>query len=85
MPRPTCTWWRIRLSGAIWTVVRASHTLKGMLKNLAVNSAAEIAATIENAGRDKNLQKAAAQIPLLEKALNELGPEIESQLIEVHV
>jgi two-component system sensor histidine kinase/response regulator len=67
------------------SLVRAAHTLKGMLKNLAMNSAAEIAATIENAGRDKDLQKVATQIPLLEKALNELQPEIESQLIEVHV
>jgi len=56
-----------------------------MLKNLAMNGPAEIAAALENAARDKNIQEVAAQMPLLEKALDELRPEIESQLTEVHV
>ena len=64
---------------------RAAHALKGMLKNLAMNGPAEIAAALENAARDKNIQEVAAQMPLLEKALDELRPEIESQLTEVHV
>jgi two-component system sensor histidine kinase/response regulator len=64
---------------------RAAHTLKGMLRNLAMNGPAEIAAALENAARDKNIQEATAQMPLLEKALNELQPEIETQLTEVHV
>jgi hypothetical protein len=69
----------------IWKARGARHTLKGMLKNLAMNGPAEIAAALENAARDKNIQEVAAQMPLLEKALDELRPEIESQLTEVHV
>jgi two-component system sensor histidine kinase/response regulator len=64
---------------------RAAHTLKGMLKNLAMNGPGEIAAALENAARDKNIQEATAQMPLLEKALKELQPEIETQLTEVQV
>jgi two-component system sensor histidine kinase/response regulator len=72
---------RNELEGA----ARAAHTLKGMLRNLAMNAAAEIAAAMENAARDKNIHEAAAQVPLLEKALNELRPEIEARLVEVQV
>jgi hypothetical protein len=50
-----------------------------------MNAAAEIAAAMEYAARDRNIQEATVPVPLLEKALNELLPEIESRLIEVHV
>ena len=66
------------------STAHAAHTLKGMLKNLAMDAPAEIAAAMEDAARDKNIQ-AAAQLPLLETALKELQPEIEARFAEVHV
>jgi two-component system sensor histidine kinase/response regulator len=67
------------------SVARAAHTLKGMLKNLAMNGPAELAAALEDAARENNLQEATAQLPLLEKAMGKLLPEVESQLMEVRV
>ena len=71
--------------GDLESVARVAHTLKGMFRNLAMNAPAELAATLENAARENNLQQVTSQLPLLENALSKLMPEVESQLMEVRV
>ena len=64
-------------------LARAAHTLKGMLKNLSMNRAAETAANLENALRQEKGNEAEVLLLHLEQDLAELLPEVEAQLAKV--
>jgi len=64
-------------------LVRAAHTLKGMLRNLSMNRAAEIAYALETSAREENCAQTESCLAQLELALAELLPEVEAQLAEV--
>lgn len=61
---------------------RAAHTLKGMLKNLAMAAAAETAAALEKAAREVKAEECARLLPQLEQEIGTLLPEVELQLAE---
>ncbi|MFI5097886.1 MAG: PAS domain S-box protein [Candidatus Acidiferrales bacterium] len=62
---------------------RAGHTLKGMLRNLSMNAAAETAAALETAARLGARGEAEALLEQLERSLAEILPEVELHLAEV--
>jgi len=62
---------------------RAGHTLKGMLRNLSMNVAAETAAALETAARLGAQGEAEALLEQLEHSLAEIMPEVETHLAEV--
>lgn len=64
-------------------LTRTAHTMKGMLRNLSMTRAAEIAAALETSARDGQREKATALVAQLEAALAELLPEVDAQLAEV--
>lgn len=64
-------------------LMRAGHTLKGMLRNLSMNRAGDIAFALETAARRESVQEAEALLEQLEQALAELLPEVEAELAEV--
>ena len=62
---------------------RAAHTLKGMLKNLSMDPAAEIAAALEKTSKDGERESSAALVEQLGQALKDLSAQVEAQLVEV--
>ena len=62
---------------------RAGHTLKGMLRNLSMNAAAETAAALEMAARLGARGEAEALLEQLEHSLAGILPEVEAHLAEV--
>jgi HPt (histidine-containing phosphotransfer) domain-containing protein len=64
-------------------LMRAAHTMKGMLRNLSMNRAGEIAYAVETAAREKEAEQAEASLAQLELAFAELLPEVDAQLAEV--
>ncbi|MGC0778641.1 MAG: response regulator, partial [Candidatus Acidiferrum sp.] len=64
-------------------VSRAAHTLKGMLRNLSMNAAAEIAAALETAARNGARVESAALLERLDRSLAGIMPEVETHLAEV--
>ncbi len=64
-------------------LARAAHTLKGMLRNLSMNRAAEMAGDLENASRQEKGKEAEVLLLHLQQGLAELLPEVEAQLAEV--
>jgi two-component system, sensor histidine kinase and response regulator len=62
---------------------RAAHTLKGMMRNLVMNRAGQIAADLEIAARNGKLAESASALAQLEKAMEELIPEVDAQMAEV--
>jgi len=64
-------------------LTRAAHTLKGMLKNLAMKAAGLQAASLENAARKESPIEAEEHVRLLEKEMDELRPHVEARLGEV--
>ena len=69
--------------GDLAELARAAHTLKGMLKNLFMNRAAETAADLENASRHGKRNDVELLFKELERALADLLPEVDAQLAEV--
>lgn len=63
-------------------LARAAHALKGMLRNLLMNRAAEIAGDLENASRAEKGWEAEALFAQLEQALAELSSEVDAELAE---
>jgi HPt (histidine-containing phosphotransfer) domain-containing protein len=61
-------------------LTRAAHTMKGMLKNLSMEGAAEIASALESSAREGQCESAQACFARLEEALAALLPEVEAQL-----
>ena len=62
---------------------RTGHTLKGMLRNLAMPRAAEIALRLETAAGQGKEPECRRILEELEQALEALRPEVEAQLAEV--
>ena len=62
---------------------RTAHSLKGMMKNLLMNRTAQSASDLEVAARQGEAKQAAALLAQLEKAMEELLPEVDAQLAEV--
>ena len=62
---------------------RAAHTLKGMLRNLSMNAAAEIAAALETAARNGARAEAETLLERLDGSLAGLMPDVETHLAEV--
>jgi PAS domain S-box-containing protein len=62
---------------------RAAHTLKGMLKNLSMNAAAELAAGLEMAARNGARGEAETLLERLDRSLAGIMPEVETHLAEV--
>jgi two-component system sensor histidine kinase/response regulator len=69
--------------GDLAELTRAAHTLKGMLRNLSMNGAAETAGELENVSRQAKGEEAGKLLVQLEQALAELLPEVDAQLAEV--
>ena len=64
-------------------LARAAHTLKGMLRNLFMNRAAESAANLESAARQGKREESEVLLVQLDQALAELLPKVDAQLAEV--
>lgn len=69
--------------GNLEGLMRAAHTMKGMLRNLSMNRAAEIAFALEVTSRQGKGNEAGALLSQLEQAIAELLPKVEAQLAEV--
>ena len=61
---------------------RAAHTIKGMLRNLSMNSAAQTATALEKSAQDA-AEKESAQLLILQGDLAKILPEVEAQLTGV--
>jgi len=64
-------------------LTRAAHTLKGMLKNLAMGAAGETAAALEAAARKEQREESKDRLEQLARELEEILPEVEARLAEV--
>jgi HPt (histidine-containing phosphotransfer) domain-containing protein len=64
-------------------VATVSHTLKGMLANLAVNRAAASAAHLEELARSDNHKRLKDALAAFEENVHGLLPEMETYLVEV--
>jgi HPt (histidine-containing phosphotransfer) domain-containing protein len=62
---------------------RSAHTLKGMLKNLAMGAAAETAAALEREARAGLPQRSEELLAQITNELQGILPEVEAQLAEV--
>jgi HPt (histidine-containing phosphotransfer) domain-containing protein len=62
---------------------RAAHTLKGMMRNLAMDHSADVAGNLETAAREGKIEAAVALFKQLEHAMQQLLPEVDAQLAEV--
>jgi two-component system, sensor histidine kinase and response regulator len=64
-------------------LARAAHTLKGMLRNLSMGTAAETAAALETASRENRDIDSKELLEKLEKELQGILPEVEAHLAGV--
>jgi len=62
---------------------RTAHTLKGMLRNLSMQRAAESARLLETAAHEGKAQECAGLLQDLQRGVEALLPEVEAQLAEV--
>lgn len=62
---------------------RTAHTLKGMLKNLAMGAAAEAAAALEKSADGGLTERSEELLVRLEKELARVAPKVEAQLAGV--
>ena len=69
-------------AGDLPGLMRIAHTLKGMLKNLSMNRAAERAFALETASRQGKGKEVEEFLRQLEQAVAELLPEVDAQLAE---
>jgi len=69
--------------GDLEELVLVAHTMKGMLRNLSMSDAAEIAGKLENVSERGNGKEAKEALARLEKILKELLPEVDALLAEV--
>jgi HPt (histidine-containing phosphotransfer) domain-containing protein len=61
-------------------LVRTAHTLKGMLRNLSMRSAAETSAALEKAAQENGQSDSEHLLDGLVKELERILPEVEAQL-----
>jgi len=64
-------------------LTRAAHTLKGMLKNLAMKAAAQTAASLEDAARKELPAESQEYLRQLERDFQEIFPRVHARLAEV--
>jgi two-component system, sensor histidine kinase and response regulator len=57
---------------------RAAHSLKGSLSNFGSDAAYQASFDLEQIGRSKSLDRAAAALAQLELVMQQVGPELES-------
>ena len=69
--------------GEMAELSRAAHTMKGMLKNLAMNSAAGIAASLEKAAETQPREASEELLARLEESIATILKEVTVQLAEV--
>ena len=62
---------------------RKAHTLKGMLRNLLMNRAAQLASDLEIAARQQQPEQSSVLLAQLEHAMEELLAEVDAQTVEV--
>ncbi len=62
---------------------RTAHTMKGMLKNLAMGKAAETAGALEKCASENQIEPSRGLLEKLEEELAEILAEVEAQLAEV--
>lgn len=62
---------------------RTAHRLKGMMKNLSMNRAAQSAHDLEVAARQGDANHTPALLQQLEKAMEDLLPQVDAHLAEV--
>lgn len=62
---------------------RAAHTIKGMLRNLSMNSAAQTVTALEKSAQDAAEKESAQLLLILEGDLAKILPEVEAQLAGV--
>ena len=67
------------------SLTRTAHTLKGMLRNLSMGAAADTAAALENASRDRQQGNSAELLGKLVKEMEGILPEVEAQLAGVRL
>jgi two-component system, sensor histidine kinase and response regulator len=65
------------------TLERKAHSLKGMLRNLLMERAANIASELELAARQGRAQDCVPLFAQLRAALEQLAPEVDAQIQEV--
>jgi len=70
-------------NGNLHGLSRSAHTLKGMLRNLAMHKSGEVARQLETTAQEGKARESAELLQQLEEALAELMPEIDAQLAEV--
>jgi HPt (histidine-containing phosphotransfer) domain-containing protein len=64
-------------------LAHTAHAMKGMLRNLSMHRAGEIAYALEMAGREKKSTEAEALLAQLEQACGELLLEVQARLAGV--
>ena len=64
---------------------RVAHTLKGMLRNLSMTEAAEIAATLESKAREGLKEESRESLDGLEKGITDIAPQVDAQLAELKI
>jgi two-component system, sensor histidine kinase and response regulator len=64
-------------------VERKAHALKGMMRNLSMDRAAQAASDLEAAARQGKTEESTALLAQLERAMEELLPEVHAQMAEV--
>jgi HPt (histidine-containing phosphotransfer) domain-containing protein len=69
-------------TGDLPGLMRAAHSLKGMLKNLSMNRAGEIAYALETASNQGRSDEAAKLLEELEQATAEVRPLVDARLAE---
>ena len=67
------------------SLTRTAHTLKGMLRNLSMGAAADTAAGLENASREKQQGDSEELLGKLVKEMEGILPEVEAQLAGVRL
>jgi len=83
-PRYTCTLKEAVAKGEVQKVQAVSHTLKGMLSNLAMDRASALAAKLEELGRDGQRTGLEGVFRQLEQEVAGLLPEVEKYMREAH-
>jgi two-component system, sensor histidine kinase and response regulator len=74
---------RCMAEGNLHELSRAAHTIKGMLRNLSMTSAAETAAALEKSARHGDEKESAALLLILEGDLTKILLEVDAQLAGV--
>jgi HPt (histidine-containing phosphotransfer) domain-containing protein len=59
---------------------RAAHTLKGMLRNLDMNAASQIAARLEDAANQNRAEVCAELVAMMEAVLVAMSSQVEARL-----